>query len=128
MLYPMASKKFRTGPQPGSSVSTRVMTRDPGQNIHHSKALHARNPAVGHSSKSVEYEPSYGHLNFHYSSVPLYYKQLKILKNQFLVSRSKDFFKMSRMDNITACVCVPFEFDSHAGCTFFSRLIIFRSH
>ena len=39
--------------------------------------------------QSVKYEPSYGHLNFHYSSVPLYYKQLKILKNQFLVSRSK---------------------------------------
>ena len=91
MLYPMASKKFRTGPQPGSSVPTRVMTRDPGQKLHRLKALHASNTTVGHSSKSVKYEPIYGHLNFHYSSVPLYYnnKQLKILKNQFLVSRSK---------------------------------------
>ena len=102
ILYPMAAKKFRTGPQPGSSVPTRVMTRDPKQNIHHSKALHASNPTVGHSSKSVKYEPSYGHLNFHYSSVPLYYKQLKILKNQFLVCRSKVFYKRcySRTDNI----------------------------
>ena len=58
-------KKILTGPQPGSSVPTRVMTRDPEQNIHHSKALHASNPTVGHSSKSVKYEPSYGHLNFH---------------------------------------------------------------
>ena len=64
MLYPIASKKFRTGPQPGSSVPTRVMTRNPVQKIHHSKALHASNLTVGHSSKSVKYEPSYGHLNF----------------------------------------------------------------
>ena len=82
MLYPMASKKIRTGPQPGSSVPTKVMTRDPGQKIYHSKALYARNPTVG---QSVKYEPSYDHLNFHYSYVPLYYKQLKIFKNQFLV-------------------------------------------
>ena len=87
MLYTMASKKFRTGPQPGSSVPTRVMTRDPGQDIHHSKTLNASNPTVGHSSKSVKYDPSYGHLNLHYGSVPLYYKQLKFLKKQFLVSR-----------------------------------------
>ena len=71
MLYPMASKKFRTGPQPGSSVPTRVMTRDPGQKIRHSKGLHASNTTVGHSSKSVKYEPSYGHLNFHLSLIPL---------------------------------------------------------
>ena len=64
MLYPMASKKLWTGPQPGSSVPTRVMTRDPGHKLHHSKALHARNPTIGHLSKSVKHEPSYGHLNF----------------------------------------------------------------
>ena len=58
MLYPMAAKKFRTGPRPGSSVPTRVMTREPEQTIHHSKALHARNPMVGHSSKLIGYEPS----------------------------------------------------------------------
>ena len=84
MLYPMASKKFRTGPQPGSSVPTRVMTRDPKQDIHHSKALVPSNPKVGHSSRLVEYKPSYGYLKFHYGSVPLYFRQLKILKNQFL--------------------------------------------
>ena len=76
MLYPMEPKKFRTGPQPGSSVPTRVMTRDPRQTIHNLKALYAWNTTVGHSSKSVEYEPSYGHLNFHYSLVPLYYKTI----------------------------------------------------
>ena len=64
MLYPMSSKKFRTGPQPGSSVPTRVMTRDPGQRLHHSKGLHTSNTTVGHSSKSAKYEPSYAHLNF----------------------------------------------------------------
>ena len=56
MFYPIALKKFRTGPRPGSSVPTRVMTRDPGQKLHHSKALHARNTTVGHLSKSVKYE------------------------------------------------------------------------
>ena len=71
MLYQMASKKFRTGPQPGSSVPIRVMTRDPGQKLQHSKALHVSNLTVGHSSKSVKYEPSYGHLNFHSSLIPL---------------------------------------------------------
>ena len=73
-------KNLGTGPQPGSSVPTRVLTRDPKQDIHHSKAIHASNPTVGHLSKSVKYEPSYGHLNFHYSSVPLYYKQMKKFK------------------------------------------------
>ena len=101
MLYPMASKKFQTGPLPGSSVPTRVMTRDPKQNIHHLKVLYASNPP-GHSSKSIKYEPSYGHLNFHYSPVPLYYKQLKILKNQFLVSRSKVLFKRCFADWIAS--------------------------
>ena len=65
MLYTMAAKNFRTGPQPGSSVPTRVMTRDPEQKLHHSKALHASNTTVGRSSKSVKCEPSYGNLNFH---------------------------------------------------------------
>ena len=71
MLYPMALKKFRTGPPPGSLVPIRVMTRDPGQKLHHSKAIHARNTTVGHSSKSVKYELSYGHLNFRLSIIPI---------------------------------------------------------
>ena len=95
MLYPMASKKIWTGPQPGSSVPPQVMPRNPKQKLHHSKALYARNPAVGHSSKSVKYEPSYDHLNFHYSLVPLYYKQLKILNNQILEVDQKFFQKVS---------------------------------
>ena len=44
----------------GSSVPTRVMTRDPGEKLDHSKALYASNPTVGHLSGLVEYEPSYG--------------------------------------------------------------------
>ena len=73
------------------------MTRDPKQNIHHLKALHASNPTVGQSSKLVTYELSYGHLNFHYSLVPLCYKQLKILNNQILEVDQK-FFSKGVMD------------------------------
>ena len=58
-------KKFRAGPQPGSSVPTRVMPCDPKQDIYHLKALHASNTTISQSSRLVKYEPSYGHLNFH---------------------------------------------------------------
>ena len=95
----MALKKFRTGPQPGSSVPTRVMTRDPRQIIHHSKGLHASNSTVGHSSKSVKYEPSYGHLNFHYSSVPLYFKQSKIFKKSIFGESIKSFLQKVLLPN-----------------------------
>ena len=109
----MASKKFRNGPQPGSSVPTRVMTRDPGQKLHHSKALHARNTTVGHLSKSVKYEPSYGHLNFHYSSVQLYIIKNFKLKNLFLGVDQKFSLKGVEL----AC-----------WAAIFFALIIFRSH
>ena len=62
MLYPMVRKKFWTGPQPGSSVPDRVMTRESRQKMSHSKEIYARNTTVGHSSKSVKYEPSYENL------------------------------------------------------------------
>ena len=49
-----------------ATVPTRAMTRDPGQNIHHSKRpLQTSNKTVDHSSRLVEYDPSYGILNFH---------------------------------------------------------------
>ena len=131
MLYPMASKKFRTGPQPGSSVPTRVMTRYPGQKIYHSKALHASNPTVGHSSKSIKYELNYGHLNFHYSSVPLNIIKNFKLKNLFLGVDQKFSSKGVIAEWITSLfesdnVTMNREIESRAGRTFFLRLIIFR--
>ena len=64
MLYQLASKIFWTGPPPGSSVPAGTSPETPEQIIYHSKALHACNPTVGHSSRLVEYEESYAHLNF----------------------------------------------------------------
>ena len=64
MLYLMASKKFSAGSQPGSSVPAGTSPETPEQIIYHSKALHACNPTVGHSSRLVEYEESYACLNF----------------------------------------------------------------
>ena len=90
MLYLMASKKFRTGPQPGSSVPTRVMTRDPGQKLYHSKAIYARNTTVGHSSRSVGYAPSYGHLNFHLSLIYISnYNEKNPIFNESIENRFK---------------------------------------
>ena len=60
----MASKKFSAGSQPGSSVPAGTSPETPEQIIYHSKALHACNPTVGHSSRLVEYEESYACLNF----------------------------------------------------------------
>ena len=102
MLYPMAAKNFGPG-------HNRVVQSRPGHDPWPAtKFTPFESPSrkeynVGHSSKTVKYEPSYGHLNFYYSSVPLYfnfkqlklyYKQLKILKNQFL---SKSFVKKSKI-------------------------------
>ena len=83
MLYPMAPKNF--GPGHYRVVQSRP---DPGHDpCPGTKITSFESPRVKEyngTSKTVKYEPSYGQLNFHYSSVPLYYMQLQILKNQFL--------------------------------------------
>ena len=69
------------------------------------KAFHARNTTVGHLSKSVKYEPSYGHLNFHYSSVQLYIIKNFKLKNLFLGVDQK----LSSKDGIAEWITSLFE-------------------
>ena len=81
---------------------------------------------IVHSSKSVEYAPSYNHLNFTIAQSRYTTSNWNFLKINFWWVDQKFRKVFARVDNITAWVFVPREFDSHAGCTFFSRLIFFE--